>query len=92
MEIKVLTGQSLFDIALQATGSIETAFEIAKANGLSVTDRPETGTWLNVPAAVVKRVTEHYRAAGIAPATALSEEDVMEGIEFWYVEYDFKVS
>jgi hypothetical protein len=92
MEVKTLTGQSLFDVALQTTGSIETVFAIAAANGLSVTDQPKAGTILNVPAATVKKVTEHYRAAGLAPATALAADDVMEGIEFWDVEYDFKVS
>jgi hypothetical protein len=97
MEIKVKTGQSLIDIALQTTGTVEAAIDIAAASGLSMTDEPEPGTTLNIPAAgsvaAARQVTERYRTGGIFPATGIAAADLIEdGIEFWSVEYDFTVS
>ena len=91
MEIKVLNNQSLFDIALQATGSIEAVFDIAALNGIDITDDLPVGIPLIVPKVVNRQIVEYYRVNGIIPATAL-ETEMNEGIEFWAIEYDFIVS
>lgn len=46
----VTNGQSLIDVALQALGSVEGLFDLAAANGLSITDALAPGLVLMVPA------------------------------------------
>jgi hypothetical protein len=95
MEVRVLNGQSLFDIAIQAAGSVEAAFDIALANGIGITDDLPAGTVLVIPAVLNRRVVDYYRTNDIKPATALGAQDVefvMEGINYWRLEYDFEVS
>ena len=48
--ITVLNNQSLFDISIRYTGTIENAFKIAVANGLSLTDELQPGAQLLIPA------------------------------------------
>jgi hypothetical protein len=95
MEVKVLNGQSLFDLAIQVAGSVEAVFDIALANGISITDELRPGTVLTIPAVVGRQVADYYAANGICPATALSASDEMllrNGVEFWALEFDFAVS
>jgi hypothetical protein len=98
MEVKVLNNQSLFDIAIQTLGSAEAAFDIALANNLSITDDLEVGHLLQIPQQtsdyVKKQTVEYYRINGIKPATAIDNEItvLLEGIEFWAIEYDFIIS
>jgi hypothetical protein len=92
MEIKVLNQQSLFDIGIQHAGAPEAAFDIALRNGLSMTDELAPGATLdNVDTANVN-IEKYYSNRRLLPATGLSAEGIEEGIEFWYVEYDFVVS
>jgi 2',3'-cyclic-nucleotide 2'-phosphodiesterase (5'-nucleotidase family) len=95
MEVRVLNGQSLFDIAIQAAGNVEAVFDIALANGLGITDDLPAGTLLVIPAVANRQVADYYRTNNILPATGISVTDaaaLQEGIEFWFVEYDFVVS
>ena len=72
MEITVLSGQSLIDIALMVTGSAEGAFLLALENDLSVTDELVPGTKLNFTGEVInQRVVDYYRTNNIQPATAV---------------------
>jgi hypothetical protein len=75
MEIKVLNGQSIFDVAIQAAGSAEAAMEIAALNGISITDDLAAGTVLKVSATLSKQIADYYRTNGIRPATGLSAAD-----------------
>jgi hypothetical protein len=96
MEVKVLNNQSLFDVAIQHAGAPEAAFVLARANGLSLTDELETGAYIETPNLDVStsnsRVYDYYSNRKLFPATGITLEDIEEGIEFWYVEYDFVVS
>jgi hypothetical protein len=95
MEVKVLNGQSLFDIAIQAAGSIEAVFDIALANGISITDELQPGTVLVIPAVLNRRIADYYRVNDIHPATEISANDATllhDGVEFWFLEYDFIIS
>lgn len=81
VEISVLHNQSLLDIAIQEFGTIQTAFDIAVANGLDVTDALAPGTRLTLPSSNFedREVAEYFKSRSIKPATALpliSEEDV----------------
>lgn len=100
MVINVLTGQSLFDLAIQELGSAEGVFILAEKADVSLTDDLQVGTLMNAPADPVDRqVAGYYRDNRICPATAITKDNVsgtgdilMEGIEFWALEYDFIVS
>jgi len=97
MKINVLPLQSLLDIAVQHTGAVESVFAIAVANGLSLTDDLPAGTEIKLPDSVNKDsdVLNYYSAKRLQPATAvilLPEEERLEGIGYWAISVDFKVS
>lgn len=46
----ITAGQSLVDVAIQELGSVEALFDLADAAGLAITDLPEPGAVLPVPA------------------------------------------
>lgn len=100
MKVIVLNNQSLIDVAIQHTGTIENAFKIAVANGLSLTDELEPGAQLIIPADVEinNDVVSYFFAKGIQPATGLTENDlliaqtVQRGIGYMQIGKTFKVS
>lgn len=93
--ITVLNRQSLLDIAIQHTGSVFSAFEIATANGLAVSETVEPGTILILPE--IEKNTDilnYYGAKKIQPATALQDLKIIEeklGIGWMKVGNTFKV-
>ena len=100
MKVIVLNNQSLIDVAIQHTGTIENAFKIAVANGLSLTDDLEPGEQLIIPEDVEMNsdVVNYFSAKGIQPATGLTENDlliaqtVQRGIGYMQIGKTFKVS
>lgn len=85
----VSSGQSLFDIALQHCGAMEAAFDIALANGLSLTDELMPGQTLALPQKTYDAdVAAYYSVNSIQPASAITPEN-LGGIDFWIVEHDF---
>lgn len=77
----VLDGQTLADIAVQETGTVESLFELAEANGKSITDIPDAGEKL-LPLAPSKGggtwnkdVADYYRAKNIKPVTRLMVDE-----------------
>ena len=76
MIIKVLAGQSFFDIAIQYLGSIDNAFEIAQANDRMLSDDLVIGETLTVPDELTKsnKVLQYFSARGIVPATGLTTQ------------------
>lgn len=85
MTITALHNQSLFDLAIQVFGSVAYAFELALANGLSITSDLEPGQLITLPnSSPLGRsggasIANYYAANGIKPATALRPEDVATG-------------
>ena len=96
MEVKVKDRQSLLDMAVQTAGSMEAAFDLAAANGVSLTDTLADGQVLDTVAAENADTVRRYSVQGIQPATALNEEEMaalaQEGINFMGIEIDFVVS
>ena len=96
MEVKVKDRQSLLDMAVQTAGSMEAAFDLAAANGVSLTDTLADGQVLDTVAAENADTVRRYSVQGIQPATALSEAEMaalaQEGINFMGIEIDFVVS
>lgn len=90
MEIKTLETQSLLDIAIQEGGGIESLFDLALKNDLSITEKLTPGQNLITPVITNVDTQNYYRIAGLKPATDVGE--IEQGIEFWYIEYDFIVS
>lgn len=88
--------QTLLDIALQTSGSVEAVMELAIANGRSVTAVLEDGDELTVAGVADATVVNRYEINGIFPATEASDEErsamAYEGIGFMAIENDFVVS
>lgn len=99
MTITAQHNQSLLDLTLQHTGSIESVFEFAEANAINITDDVVAGKTLALPAEVFtnKDILAYYTAKNIQPATDFSKEDEqvferLEGISIWAINLDFVVS
>ena len=99
MTITVLHNQSLLDLALQHTGTIESVFELAEANTLNITDDVQAGKTLVLPAQAFsnKDILGYYTAKNLQPATAFSKEDEqvferLEGISIWAINLDFVIT
>lgn len=99
MQITVLHNQSLLDLALQHTGTIESVFEFAEANALNITDDVQAGTllYLGEGLGVRNEILAYYTAKNLQPATAFTKEDEqvferLEGISIWAINLDFIVS
>lgn len=70
MKVKVNDGQTLADISIQEYGSLEAAMELARANGMSITDIPVSGSELQLQDAVYDRTMADYcKVNGVTPAT-----------------------
>ena len=93
--ITVLNRQSLLDIAIQHTGSVFNAFDIALANGLAVSEMVEPGAILILPEVEQNTdILNYYSAKKIQPATALQDLKIIEekrGIGWMKVGRTFKV-
>ena len=93
--LKVISGQTLFDLALQSSGSIEAAFEMAFMNELNMTDEIVPGLNLKTPAVLNKAISDYYKNREIKPATGMSgtsPDGGIGGIEYWAIETEFIVS
>ena len=93
----ILHNHSLLDLAVQHTGAVENTFALAVVNGLSLTDDLPAGAEIKLPDSVNKDsdVLNYYTAKRLQPATAvimLPEEERLEGIGYWAISVDFKVS
>lgn len=99
MTVAALHNQSLLDLALQHTGTIESVFELAKDNALNITDDVQAGTPLHLGEGLGVRneILSYYTAKNLQPATAFTKEDEqvferLEGISIWAINLDFIVS
>lgn len=96
--VTILSNQSLFDISIRYTGTIENAFKIAVANGLSLTAELEPGAQLIIPADVEMNndVISYFAAKRIQPATGFEYAEIevtpeLEGISYWIINKNFIV-
>ncbi len=99
MNIVVLHHQSLLDLAVQHTGSVENAFILALQNGKSLTDDLEAGETLNLEPTTInqnKDILNYYQSKKLQPATGVSHTGgsslQLQGIGYWVIQTDFKVS
>ena len=99
MTVTALHNQSLLDLALQHTGTIESVFEFAEANTLNITDDVVASKILALSVEVFtnKDILAYYTAKNLQPATAFTKEDEQvferqEGISIWAINLDFIVT
>ena len=99
MTVTALHNQSLLDLALQHTGTIESVFEFAEANALNITDDVQAGAplYFGEGLGVRNEILSYYTAKNLQPATAFSKEDEqvferLEGISIWAINLDFIVT
>jgi len=87
--------QSLLDIAVQTSGGVEAAFDLAAANGTSISEPLAPEASLETVPAVDNSVLARYEAQHIRPATELSSDEISMapcgGIGFMGIEIDFMV-
>lgn len=74
MKVKVLDGQSLFDIAIQHCGDVQAVYDIAVLNNMSITDDVELGKYLIVPESFDKDISTYMKQKNITPKTAWHEQ------------------
>lgn len=96
--LKVYERQSMLDVAVQHSGGIESVFDLALMNGLSITaDLNPYDTLLECESVVDSDLVDYYSNKGIVPSTAITATDIAqtiadEGVEFWTIGEDFIVS
>lgn len=96
MKITPAERQSLLDIAIQTSGSLEAAFALSVKNDLGLSEILATDRALETVAVTDQLVFSRYKVKRLQPATAISPEDQKAipygGIGFMGIEVDFIVS
>ncbi|GAB6123088.1 hypothetical protein [Dysgonomonas termitidis] len=90
METKALNSQSLPDLSLQESGTLEGVFDLAVANNRSITDALEPGAELATASPRDSQVYNYYHVRGLTPATGAV--DLPGGIGYMGIGIDFAVS
>lgn len=70
MEVTAKDGQTIADIAVQEFGSMEASMELARVNGMGVTEIPGAGRVLKLPdGSWNKTMASWCKSHGVSPAT-----------------------
>lgn len=93
-KVTAIKHQSLADICLQETGSINSLLDFALANGVAMTYLPSPGERFEVPDDLVrdKQIFDYYLAKRIKPVSGLGGEDqqqLQQFIENGFIEFGF---
>ncbi len=96
-EVTVEPGQNIFDLVIQVYGDMSGLKNMANDNNLNLTDDIGAGTILKTRSDVDNSlVVDYLNGKSIKPATALTDTETEEltpqGIGYWQIEYNFKVS
>lgn len=90
MQIVVADKQTFLDIAVIYTGSADAAYEIARENGLEVSDRLHAGQILHYSGEVISRpIVDYYSSRQLAPATAIDDEPSAERFKIFDKTFDY---
>ena len=97
MNIIVLHHQSLLDLAVQHTGSVENAFILALSNGKSLTCLLVAGELLSLENTKNNTdILSYYQSKKLQPATGVSHTGGSSlqplGIGYWVISNEFKIS
>lgn len=77
MSVRVISGQSLSDIAVQEDGNIDTVFEWALQNGKSITEKLVPGELLKSPNSILrdKPISEYFTGVQKKLATGITKQN-----------------
>lgn len=91
--VTILSNQSLLDVSVQETGSLESVFALAVANDISPTSQLTPGSVLDVKVIYNRNIAEYYKNKNLKPATwYYSELSQSLGIGYMAIESNFIVS
>jgi len=88
----VQANQTLLDLAIMGTGTIESIFQIANANGKSITDIPVAGADYIIPADAFTDINTKTYLTNNKVSIGTRDVPFSVGIGYWAVEIDFVVS
>ena len=77
MNVTVLSGQSVLDLAVQTSGDATSAISLAIANDMPITETLQPATVLTTVAVANRDIANYYTNKNLQPATALSEFDCL---------------
>ena len=97
MNIVVLHHQSFLDLAIQHTGSVENAFDLALQNGKSLTDDLVAGEQLTLKNTKNNTdILSYYQSKKLQPATSVSHTGSssfqLQGIGYWSIQSEFIIN
>lgn len=92
METKALNNQSLFDLAIQTGGSVESIVGLMVDNDLSITGSLEAGEIVSNTEITEIQTKNYYESKGLTPATFSSITETRRlGIGNMTIQQDFIV-
>lgn len=93
MKTRVNDNQSLADVAIQVSGSVESCFDIAVKNNESVTAVLRTGQELDKSEVKEDKVVDQLSVKNIIPATASKKviDSQLSGIGYMTIEQNFTI-
>lgn len=79
MKIIVKEGQSIWDVAIQYTGSIEGAFAILLANGKK-SEEINTGDELVIPSIIDRNVVDYFKSRNVSPSGLIDSDLIISSL------------
>ena len=94
MEVKVLNKQTIYDISIQHTGTVDNAFAIALKNKISISQKLSSGMVLTIPDELTKdnKVLQYLKARNIIPATGLTKQQILNIEDYEFPQGEFPIS
>lgn len=83
----------MMDVAIMATGTVESVFQILAVNGKGITDAPHVNDDYAIPSdAVIDQAQLSYIKQNDIIIGTGDDPNLYLGIGYWQIEVDFKVS
>ena len=94
MKVKVLPFQTLADIAIRHTGSVDNLYDIALANAITLDQDLVPGSLLMIPDNLPadRTVVRLYNDSRLNPASAATTDSLPGGLDYRGIQIDFIVS
>lgn len=97
LSVAVRNNQNLMDIAIQEAGTVEAVLDLMKLNGQPITEVMNTGHQLSfvMDDKYLTDTQSYYKGKNLHPATGNTQTEAveyLEGIGYWTIQQDFRVS
>ncbi len=92
--VEVLEGQTLIDLAMQELGDASRLFELSELNAMLPSDDLVAGQIIQVPEPTEEKreIVKALKSRKPATKNEILEEQLKEGIGYWAIGINFKVS